>query len=71
MDIKNVMLKAKDYTMSRHSFYLLEVERLKKEVELKNVGAITLEQLQGQLDYALSKLEMYTFLFCLIEKENK
>jgi hypothetical protein len=70
MDYQTTMSKARDYTWSRYEFYKLEVERLAKDVELKNIGAITLEQLQGQFDYAMSNLEMYTLLFCLIEKDK-
>lgn len=71
MDYQTTRSKARDYTWSRCQYYSLEVERLKKDIELQNIGAITLEQLQGQLDYAISQLEIFVHLFCLIEKDDK
>lgn len=71
MDYQTTRSKARDYTFARFQHYELEVERLKKDVELQNIGAITLEQLQGQLDYAVSQLDLFAYLFCLIEKDDK
>lgn len=71
MEIQTIKSKSKDYIWSRYEFYTLEVNRIKKDIESSNIGSLTIEQLHGQLDYAISRLEIYVYIYCLIEKEDK
>lgn len=62
--------KARNYVWSRIESAEREYKQIHEDMSSNNVGALTMDQLEIRLDATDRKLDMYNYLFKLIETDE-